>query len=190
MIPASHVLFWQYFDFLSVGALVIVIGLLMVLHRIRYGAHESTISKTIAKRKFSRVIFSVAMTCFFPLYYAFLYFWLGPSLHMPLIFYFLLFISAICELIFVWLPSTGKTEKIHNITAGIVGLGMIISMLFILIYGQGLMLSGFIASSCFLLLSIFIAFILYFKKLKNYSLAMELLFCAFYLLTVSIITHG
>ena len=166
------------------------IGPLIILHHKKYGSLESTISKTIAKRKSSRRAFSVTMMIFFPLYYAFLYFWVGPMTHMPDIFYALILLSAMFELIFVWVPAAGDTERVHEVTAGLVSIGMILLMVIMVICGYGLTLTDYIAASCFILLAVSTVLIVYLRKLKRHTFMMEFVYCAAFALAMSIIAHS
>src|ERR1700722_10350149 len=106
MIPSRPDSAWQYFDLISVGAIFIILVILILNHYRKTGSLEPTVSQTVAYSKRSSLTFSILVTPFFPLYYGFLYFWVAPLTNMPAYFYYLLILSAICELIFVWVPAT------------------------------------------------------------------------------------
>lgn len=190
MIPVSPLTFWEYFDVISLGALTLVIVTLLLSHRKKSGSLLSSISKTVAYSPQSSQIFSVAMTVFFPLYYAFLWFWVGPLLHMPYFYYILLAIAAFFEMIFVWMPAKGKTNKIHTIAAAYVGFTMFILPLIILIYGTGLSKIDFTAILSFLSVSLSLLVLLAIQKLHKYTLQFEVIFCVMFLVTMSIIAHS
>lgn len=189
MIPNAPVSFWEYFDAVSLTALFIVITFLMITHRKSTGALLSTISETVAHSTHSSLIFSIVMTVFFPLYYAFLWFWLAPSLRMPPVFYGLLLLSALFEIVFVWMPANGKTHKMHSTTSGVVGILMLVAPILILAYGIGLDGIDRAAIYTFLSVSIISLGLLFFRQMREYTLHIEIIYCATFLAAMSFIAH-
>lgn len=130
------------------------------------------------------------MTIFFPLYYAFLWFWVGPLLQMPPVYYTLLFISALSEMTFVWVPATGRSYKIHAISAAYVGLTMLLLPILILVCGIGLTFASSVFIYAFLVITIGIMASLAFRSMRKYTLHFEVLFCVAFLMMMSIIAHS
>src|SRR5258706_7871387 len=98
MFPTHPIAFWHYFDFITIGVLIIVITALMAAHHKNTGSLLGSISETVAYSKTSSIIFSITMTILFPLYYAFVWFWVLPLISAPRGFYYLLVFSALCEM--------------------------------------------------------------------------------------------
>jgi|GEM_PF-1230488 len=190
MIPMTPITFWKYFDIVSLGILIVVVSALLALHYKKTGGLLSTISKTVAHSPHTSLIFSVAMTLFFPLYYAFLWFWVGPLIKMPNVFYVLLAISAICEMIFVWMPAKGKTNKAHAIAAGIVGVMMLIISIVILTYSSGLNEASTISIFTFLIVAGCTVVALASRKMYQYAFRIEVTYCVTFLAMMSLIAHS
>jgi len=190
MIPSVPIRFWEYFDALSIGVLVVVIFSLIISHHRRVGGVLSTISKTVAYSPRTSLIFSIAMTVFFPLYYAFLWLWVGPLVRMPVLFYIVLLLSAMCELLFVWMPAKGKTDKVHAVAAGLVGLMMFILPIIMIVYGAGIGTLGKIGLISFLVIGSCVCFILLAKRVRHHIFQIEIIYCAAFLIAMSLVAHG
>ncbi len=191
IIPTLPVPFWQYFDVITLSALTIIIGLLVIAQRRKTGNLMSTISQSVAHSRASRLVFSIAMTVLYPLYYAFIWFWVFPTAVVPPFLYIILGIAAIFEMIFVWVPaSSGANKIIHHAASLVVGVVMLILPPLILFSAQNLTQTialGVVAYSSvvsFLLVTIF------FKHMRNYSFTLEVVFCVAFLATMSLIAHA
>jgi hypothetical protein len=190
MIPEQPVDFWQYFDFYILALLTIFITYLLLLHRRKNGALLSTISQTIAHSKNSSLSFSIIMTICYPLYYGFLWYWVGPLTRMPAIFYILLIVSAVFEVIFVWVPSkSGRQKRIHEFAAGVVGIFMFASILLILILGNSIHNLAVLFCYLFLLTSLIMSWLLIFKKYRKHIFAFEVIYISLFLITISLVAH-
>lgn len=190
MIPAHPVSNWQYFDLVSVGAISIMLAILLITHYRQTGSLLGTVSETVAYSKSSNLIFSIVATLFFPLYVAFLWFWVGPLTSMADYFYYLLLISAICELILVWTPSTkGNSKKIHGITASLVAIAMLFAVLLLLSQGSNLNSAAKVSIYVFLTLVIALAILLVSKKFRKYTFLYESLYCISFVIVMSVIAH-
>jgi len=189
MIPEYPVLFWQYFDIITL--LPITIGVLWILrtHHRTKGGFLKTISHTIASSKQSQLLFSILMTIFFPFYYGFLWFWVGPAANAPNFYYWLVGVSAIAELMFIWLPETGAgiKSKIHKWTALFVGMTMFIMPALLLASSTSAVgtasILGFYISTGLL------GFIYLFKNRKDATLILEAVYCIVFILTISVVAH-
>jgi hypothetical protein len=191
MIPAVPVEFWRFFDFYTIGALFVVIGSVVKSHHNKNGAVLKTISQTVAYSKRSSFIFSIAMTIFFPLYYMFMWLWVGPKIYMPVGFYYLLAISAICEMIFVWVPATiGKSRKVHEAMATTVGGAMLVLPIIILVYSKYLNIIDKVSILIFIILAIILSCLFAIRKLRKYTFLFETTYCLIFLATISIIAHS
>ena len=191
MMPSSPVAFWKYFDFISIGALSIVISYIVIVHRKRNGSILSTISQTVAHTPKSSLLFSLAMTVFFPIYYAYVYFWVGPHVDAPTIFYYLLLVSAICEMIFVWVPALqGRKNQIHSLAAGIVGIFMFIIPLLVLLFASNLNIAASTAINIYLIASLLMGLSLIIKELRKYTFSYEVVYCLIFLVCMSIVGHS
>ena len=78
MFPSHPGSYWHYIDFVTLVSLTFIITALVKSHHKKTGALLGSISQTVAYSKASSIIFSIAMTIFFPLYYA--YIWFGSYL--------------------------------------------------------------------------------------------------------------
>ena len=151
MFPTHPIVFWHYFDFITIAILIIVITALMSAHHRKTGALLGSISETVAYSKTSSTIFSITMTILFPLYYAFIWFWVLPLIHAPRGFYFILIFSALCEMVFVWAPATeGLSKRIHGVMTSIVVVAMYSLALLIFVHGVNIDTDARISLSIFL----------------------------------------
>lgn len=134
----QSILFWKYFDIISLAFILVMVILLVDLYYKRNRQLKPTVSETIAADKVSSVIFSVVMTIFFPLYYAYLWFWVGYSVNAPLHYYILLIIAAVFEMVFVWAPAKerGLSRKVHLAATALVGIMMIVLPVVLLVGGE------------------------------------------------------
>jgi len=185
MTPIS---FWQYFDYISLTVLFVVISALIALRARATKELPTTISKSVASTPRSSIIFSIVMTIFFPLYYCFLWFWVGPYISAPNIFYVLLILAFAAELIFVWAPANKKTKLVHMVSAGFVGFTMLMLSLVIYVTGQGLHDSAIVSIIVFWAVTL-IASVSLIKKFRKYTFVAELAFCTAFLMMISIIAH-
>lgn len=184
--------FWEYFDYISLAFIIGTIGLLIGLHYRKNQSLRKTISETVAESKLSSMAFSVTMTIFFPLYYGFLWFWVGYLINAPLSYFVLLVISGIFEMIFVWIPAKGNgvSWKIHTIASSIVGLSMVILSILILISSNRIDSIGRYAIYVFLGVSLIICIALISRKLQKYTIQLEVTFCLLFLIIMSVIGHA
>ena len=189
MIPSEPVQFWQYFDVIVIATVTAVIAWLMLTHRKKNGALLPSISQTIAADEQATLLFAVMMTVCVPLYYAFIWFWVGPLVAAPWCFYVLVAISFIAEMIFVWVPaSSGKSKKIHELTAGFVGLTMLIAPLTLLFANQ-LSDAARIAIMAFVGVSLAVGLLLLVPKLRTRTLEFEIAYCVLFWALMSFIAH-
>lgn len=189
MIPMDSVRFWQHFDVVVIATVSLVIGWLMVTHRKKNGALLPSISQTIAADKRATLLFAVMMTVAVPLYYAFIWFWVGPLVVAPWYFYALVAISFVAEMIFVWVPATsGKSKRIHEITAGFVGLTMFVAPLTLLI-GGNLEETARLAAIAFTGSSVVMGVLLLTPKVRKYTLSFEIAYCIVFWVLMSYIAH-
>lgn len=130
------------------------------------------------------------MTIAVPLYYGFLWFWVGPLVAVPWYFYILLVLSFIAEMIFVWVHATsGKRKQIHELNACFVGVMMFFIPLIFIFAGQLTSMTAF-AATVFLTLSLVMLVLLFIPKLRNYTLVYETVYCLTFLALISFIGHG
>ena len=188
MIPDPPLAFWQYFDYISLAALLVVVGTLVTFQARQAKALPSTISKSVATSPRSSLVFSIVMTIFFPLYYAFLWFWVGPYILAPGIFYVLLILAFICELIFVWAPANEKTKVLHMLSASAVGLSMVILSVVVFAFGHSLSEASIGAIIVFWVV-VLVTPALFMKRFRTYTFIVEVGFCAVFLAMISIIAH-
>jgi len=190
VIPSHPVSTWQYFDLISISAIFIILLILTLNHYRNTGLLEATVSQTVAYSKNSSLIFSIAVTPFFPLYYGFLYFWVAPLTNMPKYFYYLLILSALCELIFVWVPATnGRKKKVHGIMAGFVGIVMLIAPFLFLTQGTNLRVESKALILGFYILTLALGISLISKKAREYLILCESTYCLGFLVVMSVIAH-
>ncbi len=191
MLPGHPIAFWHYIDFITIGILTVVLTLLVKAHHKKTGSLLGSISETVAYSKTSSTIFSITMTILFPLYYAFIWFWVLPLIHAPSWIYYLLIVSAICEMVFVWAPATsGISKQVHGIMASIVAVFMFVLALFILIHGVHLDVLARIALIVFLLSPIAILAAMTVKRFRKYTFIYEVIISVTFLAAISLVGHG
>ena len=189
MIPMEPISFWQYFDIIVIALVSTTTLYLMAGHKRKTGMLLSSVSQTIAADKRSSLIFSVMMTIVAPLYYAFIWFWVGPHTNAPWYFYVLLVLSLASQMIFVWVPAiSGLSGRIHAVAAGFVGIAMLVVPLLLLAVGDlgGVAKAGVVL---FLLTAFCIIACLLHPKLRAQSLTLEAVYCVMFWAIISIIAH-
>ena len=191
MFPTQPVALWHYVDFITIGILTIVLTLLIKAHHKKTGRLQGSISETVAYSKTSSLIFSITMTALFPIYYAFVWFWVLPLIQAPRWVYYLLIISAVCEMVFVWAPATtGKSRQIHGIMASVVAVAMFILALFILVHGVNVNAVARIGLSIFLLSPLVILAIMTAKRFRKYTFIYEVIISVTFLAAISLVGHS
>jgi hypothetical protein len=191
MIPSHAINYWKYYDFISIVAIFIMLSVLLTVHYRKNGSLQATISQTVAHSKHSSLTFSIFTSIFFPLYYVFMYFWVAPLKGMPIFFYYLLMVSAICELIFVWVPAiNGIKKNIHEVTASFVGMAMLVVPILFLIYGNNLSSLADISIIIFYTLTLIIIISLISKRARKYTIFYESIYCVIFVTVISIIAHS
>src|SRR5665213_234106 len=190
MFPAHPVAFWHYFDFITICTLTIVLITLMKAHHKRTGSLLSSISETVAYSKTSSVIFSLTMTILFPLYYAFVWFWVLPLIQAPEWIYYLLLFSALCEMVFVWAPATvGRSKRIHGAMVSICLLAMYALTLLILLHGVNVGIAARISLSLSLACPFLIGMLMIIKKFRKYTFLYEVTCSVAFLVSISLVGH-
>lgn len=191
MFPTQPVAFWHYFDLLTISLLTIVITLLVKTHHKKTGNLLGSISETVAYSKSSSIIFSITMTILFPLYYTYIWFWVLPLIQAQRGVYYLLIFSALCEMVFVWVPATtGKSKRIHGIMASIVAVVMFLLALLILIRGVHVAASARIGLSVFLLSPLVVLAVMTIKRFRKYTFVYEVIISIAFLAAMSLVGHG
>jgi hypothetical protein len=190
MFPPHPVAFWQYFDFITISVLTIVLTALMKTHHRKTGSLLGSISQTVAYSKTSSTIFSVTMTVCFPLYYAFVWFWVLPLIEAPHWIYYLLLFSALSEMVFVWVPATvGKSRRIHEATTSVVVVAMFVLGLLMLVTGVNLSIAARTSLIIFLASPFFIGILMTIKKFRRHTFVYEVICCVLFLASLSLIGH-
>ena len=190
MLPIHTVTFWHYFDFITIGALTIVLTALMNAHHKKTSSLLGSISETVAYSRTSSTIFSVTMTICFPLYYAFLWFWVLPLIQSPQWIYYLILFSASCEMVFVWVPATvGRSKYTHEFMASIVGVIMYVLGLVILINGVDISTAARISLSLFLVYPLAVGVLMTIKRFRTYTFLYEVVYCVTFLTSISLVGH-
>ena len=160
-------------------------------HHKKTGGLLGSISQTLAYSKTSSTIFSIVMTIFFPLYYAFMWFWVLPLIRAPRGFYYLLILPALCEMVFIWVPATrGRSKRIHEIMVSMVFTVMYILCLLILTHGVHVDMAARIGICAFLVSPLFLGVVLATKKLRKYTFLYEIIYCVTFLAAISLVGHG
>ncbi|MEO5948885.1 MAG: hypothetical protein ABIP74_00595 [Candidatus Saccharimonas sp.] len=190
MIPASPIPLWQFADAVVIILVSVVTLYLMVTHKRRTGTLLPSISRTVAADKRTSLTFSTMMTVAVPLYYGFIWFWVGPLVSAPWYFYLIVAISIVSEMIFVWAPATsGMSKRIHEITAGFVGLVMFVAPLILLSTGN-LSSVAQIGTVLFFGLTAIIAGLLLHPESRKLTLSLEVVYCVAFWAVMSIIAHA
>ena len=186
------VIFWKFFDFISLLFIIVMVLVLISFHYRKNKNLHKTISETLATNRVSSIIFSIVMTIFFPLYYAFLWFWVGYLINAPTIYFLVLIFSSICEAIFVWVPAkgVGLSRRIHTVTTALVALAMIALPVILIVTLSILNNVDQIAIYSFLGVTILLVIILPTQFFKKYTIYFEAIFCLLFLTMMSIIAHS
>ncbi len=147
-------------------------------------------SRHITLNRTSRRLFALSFTAVALLSCLFLAGWFGPAWQMGEIYYVLVAIITIGQLVIAWVPATqGISLKIHNIAA----LSTIFSMLFIVyvvVMLSSLSLQQFIASVLFLLFGVYTLFLFKFvPKAHAEFLFYELSYFVLFWITILILTY-
>lgn len=189
MIPPEPVAVWQYVDALVILFVSAVVVTLIASHKRSANRLLPSISQTIAANPRSSLVFSLTMTVAAPLYYGFIWLWVGPLVAAPWYFYALIAVSFLAEMVFVWVPATsGKSKRVHEITAGFVGLTMFVAPL-ILLFAANLSQSATVAVIVFIALSLIILALLAIPKTRKHTLAYEVIYCVLFWALMLFIAH-
>lgn len=186
------VVFWKFFDVISLTFIFVMILVLMSLHYKKNKSLQKTISETLALDRASSTTFSIVMTLFFPLYYAFLWFWVGYLIKAPLVYFVILIFSVICEVVFVWVPARGKglSRRVHQLTTTLVALAMIALPITLLITVPTLNNMNHITMYGFLAFTILLILMSPTQFFKKHMIYFEITFCLLFLIMMSVIGHS
>lgn len=129
---------FKYLGVLSI-AFIVVVGVYILK---RWPADKrGTFSEHVAKHRSAFIIFALSLTLSTFLYYAFLWFWVGPHLDVSIFYYWGLLIAFIPQLIFTWIPADDGLNKLaHTATASLVGIMMPVLVVIILLSSTALSL--------------------------------------------------
>ncbi|QQS18756.1 hypothetical protein IPL68_01630 [Candidatus Saccharibacteria bacterium] len=189
MIPSVPIAFWQYVDLIILVPFFALLAGLLAKHYRSNGSFLKTISHTIAASPKSSRIFSLSMTVIAPVYYSFVWFWAAPRMVISEAFYWILVPMLLSELLFVWLPANAVYTKWHTPFAVFTMVGMVAEVVIITLSAKYLstwaeaMFLAFLGTAC-----IFVA-VLVLERLKRYVFLLEVIFCAVFLLAMSLAAH-
>lgn len=188
--PAIPIKEFDFVDFIVLGVLTLVLSGMMLWHHRRNGAVLRSISATVAVEKGTSLIFSVVMSICYPLYYAWLWLWVGPKLEMPSLYYIVLAVAAFFELVFVWVPSTtGWKRQTHEFATTLVGLAMlVIPGMFLLGHKAGSTV-GVVSIAVFYAVSLVLSVLLLIPRYRKHTFTYEVIFCVAFLAAASIVGH-
>ena len=162
----------------------------MRAHYRKTGGLLGSISETVAYSKTSTTIFSVTMTVCFPLYYAFVWFWVLPLIQAPWRISYLLLFSAFCEMVLVWVPATvGKSKRIHQAATSVVVVAMFLLALLILLTDANLSVTAQTSLILFLVSPVFIGILMTIKKFRKYTFIYEVVCSVLFLMSLSLVGH-
>lgn len=131
------------------------------------------------------------MTILFPLYYAFIWFWVLPLIHAQRGVYYLLIFSALCEMVFVWVPATvGKSKRVHDTMASTVAVVMFLLALLILIAGVHISAAARTGLCVFLLSPFVILAAMTVKRFRKYTFFYEVVISIAFLAAMSLVGHS
>ncbi|MCW1908261.1 MAG: hypothetical protein KIH63_002870 [Candidatus Saccharibacteria bacterium] len=191
LIPSQPVNGVQYIDLLVLPLLAAIIFRLLHKARGLNGSLGKTISETLALDKQLYISFSIVMSILYPLYYAFLWLWLGPQTQMPQMFYAVLAVAVVFEMIFVWVPARGQKQLItHIISAGMVGVCMLASSIILLLTGLGLGAIAIAMLWVFILSSLVMAGLLLIPRFRKYMFVYEITYITLFLISFSFAAHS
>jgi len=121
-------------------------GLIAVLFIIAFGIFAllkwpaqkgRSFSEHVAERRTSWLLFSSVFSVVTVLYYLFLFMWFGPHYHLSFVYYALLFVAFVCQMILAWWPPRTHTKSdLHTVMAVIVACIMPILLADIIITAQ------------------------------------------------------
>lgn len=175
------------------------LGLLAILLVLGFGAFALFVQKPNKRQSFSQhvaqypelrrafgVVFSLATVS----YYAFLAFFLGPALNLSAVYYLLLAVGFLCQLVIAWVPADkGRSLFWHNIAAYLLAflLPVIAGLLFFADPGPLLALS--ILVHAYFLAPLTLIILYYFTNAKQYFLYYQIGYFAWFWVIVFIVTY-
>lgn len=181
---------FEYTDLVILAMLCAVLGGLMFIYHRKNGGMLRSISATVAAEKGTSLTFSAVMSVCYPLYYAWLWLWVGSKLSMPHLYYVILAVAAFFELVFVWVPSTtGWKKRIHEFATTIVALGMLIIPGMFLLGSHAVSSVGVVFIAIFYAVSLAISTLLLLPRFRKQTLIYEVIFCVAFLAAASIVGH-
>lgn len=190
--PDAPLRAFEFVDLVVILALVFLLGgMLLNFHR-RNGGVLSSISRTVGATKRTQWTFTAVMSVLYPLYYAWLWFWVGPLFAMPSAYYILLGAAVCFETIFVWVPATsGWRRKTHEIAAGFVGVVMAsIPALILLAAQQDVSPTGEVTLVTFYVILGTMLVLLIRPKYRKHTFTYEVIYCAIFMLALSVAGHS
>ena len=181
---------FKYLDAVVLAVLSTVLGSMLFARR-KNGHTLRSISATVATDKRTSLGFSILMSICYPLYYAWLWLWVGPKFDMPTAYYVVLAVAALFELVFVWVPSTtGWKCRIHRFSATVVGVGAFILPGLLLLGSQPLSVVGVISVVIFYAVTATLCMLVIIPKYRKNTYTYEVIFCTTFLLVASIVGHS
>lgn len=182
---------FEFVDLVVFAALTAVLGIMIWLHYRKNGAVLRSISATVAAEKRTSLVFSVVMSVLYPLYYAWLWLWVGPKVGAPPAYYVILAVAAVFELVFVWVPSTtGWRHETHKFAATMVGFGMLILPGMFLMTAQAMSVAAMISIAVFYAVALSVSTLLVLPRYRGHTFIYEVLYCAAFLVAASIVGHS
>lgn len=175
-----------------VPALCVILGTVLLLKF--PPSRNRTFSEHVADNRTAFIIFMTVFPVLTVMYYYFLAVWFGPTMGMPDIYYIILMIAGVSQLIMTYLPAKGKLVRWHTGFALVVTTVMMLIALLLLInaVGRGDVIKG-VATSVYLCASVTI-FISYFLRrrldfVRRNLLMLELIFFALFWAYVGAVTY-
>ena len=188
--PNAPLQAFQYLDAFVIVGLSLIIGKLLIDYRRKNGNMLSTISKTVVATKQSSLVFTLSMLVAFPLYYAWVWLWVGPVLAMPKWFYAVVAVSAVAEMMFVLVPaSSGWKQKVHEVAASFVGLVMVAIPLMFLIWSPQISPIVQQAIYAYIVACFVLVVLLVVPKYRKHTLVYEIIFCIAFWSVMSVAGH-
>jgi hypothetical protein len=108
----------ELYRLFGIIALVIAIGLGLVIVALWPPDASRSFSQHIAKRKAAYWLFAPVFTIVTVMYYLFLWQWVGPHIGVAIMYYAVLAVALVLQLIIVWVPAKHVWPmRVHNIAA-------------------------------------------------------------------------
>ncbi|MGB4758533.1 MAG: hypothetical protein WBP26_00585 [Candidatus Saccharimonadales bacterium] len=110
MIPSQPIEALRYVSLLALGV-VLLAGLWVLISAKHEHGSAASISERLSGNRQQFITMALFLTLLGAVFYSSMYWWLAPTYHLPVLFYIILSIAYIAQLVLAWTPYSGKSER-------------------------------------------------------------------------------